>query len=194
MAMRSILYGIIIALVSTGITLLINGWRMRRTGAHAAAIMNDMYTSGAGIATDTRTHTAPNRTYTAHATLMNPAEQQFIELLYEILPADYTYTARVALNRLVTVRQLRRTRVWRDARWSRIAQKSIDVVVMRASDTKPVLAILFEDNMNVQTAVGRDEFLAAVMREVNLPVVYIATSTMHIREAVQYQIVPFLRV
>ena len=188
--MRVILYAIIIALMSTGILLLINGLRIRRRAADDGDAAPFAAPTHTGVLLPTRA--ARNRNYVANTVLLHPAEHQFAMLLNDILPREYRYTVRVAMNRLVKVKQLRRTQAWRDAHWSRIAQKSIDVVVMRASDTKPVLVVLFEDNRYSGAPAVRDAFVASVLREVNVPVVYIATSTMHIREAIQQQIMPFL--
>lgn len=189
--MRVVLYGVIIALMSVGIGLIVNGWRLRRQ-----ATVDDGDASQSVRLSDTNAlvpmRVARNRYYVANTTLLQPAEHQFAMLLHDLLPAEYRYTVRVAMNRLVNVKHLRRTQIWRDAHWNRIAQKSIDMVVMRASDTKPVLVIMFEHNSRSGNPVARDEFVASVLREVKLPVVYIATSTMHIREAIQHQIMPFL--
>ena len=188
--MREVLYGVIIVLMSMGIVLIINGWRLRRRAA--STDVNAAQAVSFDVSMPFSSRMARNRHYVANTTLLLPNEQQFALLLNDILPSEYCYSVRVALNRLVKVKQLRRTQAWRDARWSRIAQKSIDVVIMRASDTKPVLVLLFEDNRHGVAPTTRDVFLASVLHDVKLPVVYIASSTMHIREAIQHQIIPFL--
>jgi len=187
--MRVVLYGVIIALMSVGIGLVINGWRLRRRAIDDGHVLQ-IAQSHTSVLFPTRA--ARNRYYVANTTLLHPAEHQFAMLLTEILPAEYGYTVRVAMNRLVNVKQLRRQQAWRDAHWNRIAQKSIDVVVMRVSDTKPVLVVMFESNSRSGAPVARDEFVASVLHEIKLPVVYISTSTMPIREAIQHQIMPFL--
>jgi hypothetical protein len=189
-AMRVVLYAVIIALTSAGIILLINGWRIRRRAIDVVDATNFVVPTHTGASIPIRV--ARNRYYVANTMLLHPVEHQFTMLLNDILPREYRYTVRVAMNRLVKVKQLRHTHAWRNTHWSRIAQKSIDVVVMRASDTKPVLVVLFEDNRYSGSTVVRDAFVASVLREVKLPVVYVAISTMHIREAIQQQILPFL--
>ena len=181
--MRFILYGVIVALASTGLFLIVSGLRARwRDQAKA----NLHISVGAS-------RSAPQQHYVAYTTLLDSVEQQFACMLREMLPLEFTYTLRVAMNRIVVVRNIRKRQVWRDPRWNRIAQKSLDVVIMERATTKPVLVIMFEDNTKTNSFVSRDDMLAMVMREVEIPVVYIAKSTMQQRDAVQQQIIPLLR-
>ncbi|NBU64505.1 MAG: DUF2726 domain-containing protein [Chloroflexia bacterium] len=165
--MRLVLYGVVILLASTGFSLI--GWglwlRWRRATTESP--------------TDAR-----HRDYLALPTLLNSAEQQFAALLCDVLPMGYGYTAQMAVNRLVTVRHLRRDAVWRDPRWNRIAHKSLDFVIIRTADTQPVLAISLADSP--------DAVLDPIFREVGLPLVYIAPRQIPSRDALQHQIVPLL--
>ena len=165
--MRLVLYGLVILLASTGFSLLCWGLRLRWRRS----------------ATELPTH-ARHRDYLALPTLLNSAEQQLAVLLRDILPMGYGYTAQMAVNRLVTVRHLRRGQVWRDPRWNRIAHKSLDFVIIRTADTQPVLAISLADSP--------DAVLDPVLREVGLPLVYIAPRQIPSRDAFQHQIVPLL--
>ena len=165
--MRLVLYGLVIILASTGFSLLCWGlwlrWRRAEpeTGEYAG-----------------------HHDYLALPTLLNPTEQKFAVLLRDVLPVGYRYTAQMAVNRLVTVRHLRRGQVWRDPRWNRIAHKSLDFVIIRSADTQPVLAISLADSP--------DAVLDPVLREVGLPLVYIAPRQIPSRDALQHQIVPLL--
>lgn len=165
--MRLVLYGLVIILASTGFSLLCWGFwlRWRRT-------------------TPAGDDQPRHRDYLAHPTLLDPTAHQFAYLLRDILPAGYAVTAGIAVNRLITVRNLRRHQVWRDARWNRIAHKSLDFVIIRSADTHPVLAI--------SLANSPDAVLDPVLREVGLPLLYIAPQHMPGRDALQHQIVPLL--
>ncbi len=165
--MRLVLYGLVIILASTGFSLLCWGlWlRWRRPGPEAG---------------DYPSH----RDYLALPTLLNPTEQQFAHTLHTILPAGYAITAGMAVNRLVTVRHLRRHQVWRDPRWNRIAHKALDFVIIRSADTQPVLAI--------SLASSPDAVLDPVLREVGVPLLYITPLHIPSRDVLQRQIVPLL--
>ena len=165
--MRLVLYGLVIILASTGFSLLCWGlwlrWRRAEPETGEYADYHD---------------------YLALPTLLNSTEQQFAVLLRDVLPVGYRYTAQMAVNRLVTVRHLRRGQVWRDPRWNRIAHKSLDFVIIRTADTQPVLAIRLAD--------PPDAVLDPVLREVGLPLLYIAPLHIPSHDALQRQIVPFL--
>ncbi len=88
--------------------------------------------------------------YLVVSSLLITAEQTYCAVLRAALPAEYTIMVQVARNRLVVVQRLPKTHHWRDPRWSRIAQKSLDSVVVRMADMVPVLVIELDNASHTQ--------------------------------------------
>jgi len=105
--------------------------------------------------------------------LLTANERAFSAALRQALPAGSVLMVQVALNRVVEVRNPRRGDSWRDPRWNRIAQKSLDFVVMRSSDARPVVAIELDDASHERPERRRrDELLDAVLASAGLPIIH----------------------
>jgi len=125
--------------------------------------------------------------------LITISEQAFYAVLCDALPAGYTIMVQVALNRLVTVQRLPKTQHWRDPRWSRIAQKSIDFVVVRVRDMAPVVVIELDDASHTQQLrIERDVLLDAILHDAGLPIIHHPVQASYDRLAIQAQLVDYL--
>ena len=125
--------------------------------------------------------------------IITVTEQSFYTVLCDAVPAGYTIMVQVALNRLVTVHRLAKTHHWRDPRWSRIAQKSIDFVVVRLRDMAPLVAIELDDASHTQQLrIDRDVLLDAILRDAGLPIIHHPVQANYDRIAVQAQLIVHL--
>jgi len=131
--------------------------------------------------------------YTVVPSLLTPAEQAYYAALRAALPAEYTIMVQVALNRLVVVQRLSKVRHWRDPRWSRIAQKSLDYVVVSTRDMVPLLVIELDDASHTQQMrIARDGFVDDVMRDAGLPIIHQPARATYDRMAIQAQLLGYL--
>ena len=131
--------------------------------------------------------------YTVVTSLLTAAEQTYYAVLRAALPAEYTIMVQVALNRLVVVQRLPKTHHWRDPRWSRIAQKSLDYVVVRTADMVPVLVIELDDASHTQQMrIARDVLVDDVLRDAGLPVIHQPVRATYDRMAIQAQLLGYL--
>ena len=84
-------------------------------------------------------------------------------------------------------------RQWLNPHWNRIAQKSLDFVIVRATDTRIMLAIELDDASHERAdRIARDELLDTIMHDAGVPLVHIPVRIMHDRVAVQQHVMPFL--
>ena len=105
--------------------------------------------------------------------LLTANERAFYEALRLALPVGTVIMVQVALNRVVEVRNPWRGDSWRDPRWNRIAQKSLDFVVMRSADARPVVVIELDDASHERPERRRrDELLDAVLASAGLPIIH----------------------
>jgi hypothetical protein len=119
-----------------------------------------------------RTRVSPDD-YRLVGQLLTANERVFYAALRQALPAGMVIMVQVALNRVVEVRNLWRGDIWRDPRWNRIAQKSLDFVVMRSGDSRPVVAIEFDDASHERPERRRrDELLDAVLASAGLAIIH----------------------
>jgi len=131
--------------------------------------------------------------YTVVSSLLTAAEQTYYAALRAALPAEYTIMVQVALNRLVVVQRLPKTHHWRDPRWSRIAQKSLDYVVVRTADMVPVLVIELDDASHTQQMrIARDALVDDVLRDAGLPMIHQPVRATYDRMAIQAQLLGYL--
>jgi very-short-patch-repair endonuclease len=131
--------------------------------------------------------------YAVVTSLLTAAEQTYYAVLRAALPAEYTIMVQVALNRLVVVQRLPKTHHWRDPRWSRIAQKSLDYVVVRTADMVPVLVIELDDASHTQQMrIARDALVDDVLRDAGLPVIHQPVRATYDRMAIQAQLLVYL--
>jgi very-short-patch-repair endonuclease len=125
--------------------------------------------------------------------IITVTEQSFYTVLCDAVPSGYTIMVQVALNRLVTVHRLPKTHHWRDPRWSRIAQKSIDFVVVRLRDMAPLVAIELDDASHTQQLrIDRDVLLDAILHDAGLPIIHHPVQANYDRIAVQAQLIVHL--
>ncbi len=119
-----------------------------------------------------RTRVSPDD-YRLVGQLLTANERVFYAALRQALPAGMVIMVQVALNRVVEVRNPWRGDIWRDSRWNRIAQKSLDFVVMRSGDSRPVVAIELDDASHERPERRRrDELLDAVLASVGLAIIH----------------------
>jgi hypothetical protein len=105
--------------------------------------------------------------------LSTVTEQAFFVTLRDALPAGYTIMVQVALNRVVTVRHLVKTRHSTDKRWNHIAQKSLDFVVVRDVDMAPVLVIELDYHTHQRDdRRSRDQLVDAILADAQLPIIH----------------------
>ena len=131
--------------------------------------------------------------YAAVTTMLTATEQQFAVVLRDILPPEYQYMVQVSLHRVVHVRRMQTNRQWLNPHWNRIAQKSLDFVIVRATDTRIMLAIELDDASHERAdRIARDELLDTIMHDAGVPLVHIPVRIMHDRVAVQQHVMPFL--
>jgi len=131
--------------------------------------------------------------YAVVPTMLTATEQQFASILRDILPNEYQYMVQVSLHRVVHLRQMQHNRRWLNSHWNRIAQKSLDFVIVRAADMRIMMALELDDASHERAdRIARDELLDSIMQDAGLPLVHIPTRIMHDRLAVQQQIMPFL--
>lgn len=131
--------------------------------------------------------------YAVVPTMLTATEQQFAGVLRDILPNEYQYMVQVSLHRVVHLRQMQHNRRWLNSHWNRIAQKSLDFVIVRAADMRIMMALELDDASHERAdRIARDELLDSIMQDAGLPLVHIPTRIMHDRLAVQQQIMPFL--
>jgi hypothetical protein len=119
-----------------------------------------------------RTRVSPDD-YRLVGQLLTANERVFYAALRQALPAGMVIMVQVALNRVVEVRNPWRGDIWRDSRWNRIAQKSLDFVVMRSGDSRPVVAIELDDASHERPERRRrDELLDAVLASAGLAIIH----------------------
>lgn len=125
--------------------------------------------------------------------LLTPTETRFYQVLIAALPTEYTCMTQVALNRLVKVNRPRIGAAWRDPRWNRIAQKSIDFVVVRRSDLR-VMVLMELDDATHQKAhrKDRDTFLDTVCASIDLPILHIPVQSEYQRTELQMRLLGYL--
>jgi len=131
--------------------------------------------------------------YAVVPTMLTTTEQQFARSLQDMLPTEYRFMMQVSLHRVVHLRRMQSNRQWLNPYWNRIAQKSLDFVIVRTADTRIMLAIELDDASHDRAdRIARDELLDTIMQDAGLPLVHIPTRIMHDRLAVQQHIMPFL--
>ncbi len=125
--------------------------------------------------------------------LLTPTETRFYHVLIAALPTDYTCMTQVALNRLIKVQRPRFGSAWRDPRWNRIAQKSIDFVVVRRSDLRVMVLIELDDSTHQQAhRQQRDTFLDTVCGHIHLPILHIPVQSEYQRTELQMRLLGYL--
>jgi hypothetical protein len=125
--------------------------------------------------------------------LLTPTETRFYHVLIAALPTEYTCMTQVALNRLIKVQKPRFGAAWRDPRWNRIAQKSIDFVVVRRSDLRVMVLIELDDATHQQAhRQQRDTFLDTVCAHINLPILHIPVQPEYQRTELQMRLLGYL--
>ncbi len=112
--------------------------------------------------------------------LLTANERAFYDALRQALPSGTTVMVQVALNRVVEVRKPLRGRAWRDPRWNRIAQKSLDFVIIRLIDTRPMVVIELDDATHERPERRRrDELLDAVLASAGIPIIHQPVASMY---------------
>lgn len=125
--------------------------------------------------------------------LLTPTELGFYQVLTDALPTEYTCMTQVALNRLIKVQKPRFGAAWRDPRWNRIAQKSIDFVVVRRSDLRVMVLIELDDASHQKAQrQQRDTFLDTVCANINLPIIHIPVQSHYQRNELQMRLLGYL--
>jgi hypothetical protein len=131
--------------------------------------------------------------YTKVPQLLTPTELAFYQVLTDALPTEYTCMTQVALNRLIKVQKPRFGAAWRDPRWNRIAQKSIDFVVVRRSDLRVMVLIELDDASHQKAQrQQRDTFLDTVCANINLPIIHIPVQSHYQRHELQMRLLGYL--
>jgi hypothetical protein len=127
--------------------------------------------------------------------ILTPTEMRFYQVLIAALPAEYTCMTQVALNRLVKVNRPRFGAAWRDPRWNRIAQKSIDFVVVRRSDLRVMVLIELDDATHQKAhRKERDMFLDTVCASIELPILHVPVQSEYQRTELQMNLLGYLTV
>lgn len=125
--------------------------------------------------------------------LVTPHEITFYNVLISALPTEYMCMTQVALNRLIKVQKPRFGAAWRDPRWNRIAQKSIDFVVVRRSDFRVMVLIELDDSTHQQLhRKQRDTFLDTVCGHIDLPILHIPVQLTYQRPEIQMRLSGYL--
>jgi hypothetical protein len=107
--------------------------------------------------------------YVLEETLFTPAERQFLGVLKEILPHGVDYYGKI---RLIDIFRPERHLAGPDrlTAVNKVASKHIDFLLVRNSDTKPLLAIELDDKSHqAPDRIQRDAFVNRLFADAGLP-------------------------
>lgn len=128
--------------------------------------------------------------YRLRSALLTPAERSFWGVLQRVVPSEHLIWPKVRLVDLLLVEGEGGKRL---SAFNQVRAKHVDFVVVRAKDTRPILAIELDDSSHQRPdRQERDRFIDELMQKVGLPLVRIQARHAYAPEALKALLAPHL--
>jgi hypothetical protein len=126
--------------------------------------------------------------YRKQELLFSAAELNFLSVLDQVIAPGQRVLGKVRVADLVSVRAGLNPKI-RQIAVNRVAQKHVDFVVCSGPSLVPICAIELNDSShNSSSAKRRDEFLASVCKQVELPLLVIKAARSYPKDAIRQQL------